>query len=815
MFTLRLFCTLLAALAVAAIPSSGQSSGTLAGTISMKETGSPLHGASVLIVELGRSTLSDDDGTFRFDRVPPGTYHVIAHLDQVFNEAAKTVDIEAGGEADVDFLLSIATDRYRITVTASEAHETTFESFQDVESLDAYDLADVASISLGEALDHQVGTGIAKRSFGPGSARPIIRGFDGDRVLIMEDGISTGTLSSQSGDHGELVNVGQLARLEIVKGPATLLYSGNAMGGTVNAISRHHEHHPHAHSGFRGFLSGSGGTANALAGGNAGFELGVGKVLLWGQGGGIRTGDYLAPGQGEVFNSRSQLRNGGGGIGWYGDSMFLSVEAKVDRGESGVPFAQDFHGEHGHGHEEEHEDDHDEDGEDHEDEDEDDHEDEEEHHDEEELERVSLMSRRSSYRLNWGLLDMAGPIESFTLKLNYVDWAHDEVEYFEDGGSAIGTKFNNRRYAYRGVFEQRKTGPLSGRFGVWGVNRDYMAEGEEALSPPIAQNGLAFFALEELDFERFKVQFGGRVETQRYNPAYAERGEDEHHDEDEDHDEDHDDEEEGHEEHEEHEEHGPPDAVDRAFTGASAAIGLHADTWRGGAFVANFARSFRAPALEELYNFGPHAGNRAFEIGNPALAPETGNGMDFSVRHGQGRVRGEFNFFYYDFNNFIFPFATGEAVDELLEIEFTQRNARFTGAEASLDIGLHDALRLNLGMDYVDAKDTDTGTYLPRIPPLRGSIGLDLRKGGFRVAPELVMAAEQSRTFTNETTTSEYAVVNLKASYTLAQQHRVHNFSVTVFNVGDQLYRNHSSFIKDLAPEIGRGVRFTYTVRFF
>ena len=109
----------------------------------MKETGSPLHDANVLIVELGRSTLSDDDGSFRFDRVPPGTYHVIAHLDQVFNEAAKTVQVEAGGEAEANFLLSIATDRYEITVTASERHETTFESFQDVESLDAYDLADV------------------------------------------------------------------------------------------------------------------------------------------------------------------------------------------------------------------------------------------------------------------------------------------------------------------------------------------------------------------------------------------------------------------------------------------------------------------------------------------------------------------------------------------------------------------------------------------------------------------------------------------------------------------------------------------------
>ncbi len=780
----------------------------------MKETGGPVHGASVMIVELGRTTLSDNDGSYRFDNVPRGTYHVVAHLDQLFTEAAKTVTVEPGSRATLDFLIALVTERYEITVTASENHETPFESFQDVESLDAYDLTELQGTSLGEALDHQVGTGIAKRSFGPGSSRPIIRGFDGDRVLIMEDGINTGTLSSQSGDHGEVLNVGQIARLEIVKGPATLLYSGNAMGGTVNAISRHHEHHRHPHAGLRGYLTGSGGTTNALGAGSAGFEYGVGRVLLWGQGGGVRTGDYVAPGEGEIFNSRSELLNGGGGFGWYGNRMFFSAEAKVDRGDMGVPFAHEFHGAHGHEEEEDH--DHDHEGEDEDEEEGEEHHDEEEEH-EDEIERISLQSRRESFRVNWGLHNLGGAIEEFNLKLSHVDWVHDEVEYFEDGDSHIGTRFENSRFTYRGVFEQQRRGPLGGRFGIWGVDRDFKAEGEEALTPPIDQRGLAFFALEELDFERFKIQFGGRIETQRYQPAYAER-EVHGHEEEEEHEHEHEgeDEEEGEEHHDhEHEEHEAPDAVDRAFTGASAAIGLHADTWRGGAFVANFARSFRAPALEELYNFGPHVGNRAFEVGDPTLEAETGNGFDLSLRQGQGRVQGELNFFYYDFENFIFPFATGEEVDELLEIEFTQRNARFTGAEANLSVGLASGVRLNFGMDYVDAKDTDTGTYLPRIPPLRGKLGVDVRAGGFRLTPELVLASEQNRAFTDETTTPGYSVMNLKASYTYARPHAAHQFSVTVFNMGDRLYRNHSSFIKDLAPELGRGVRVSYTVRFF
>jgi iron complex outermembrane receptor protein len=94
-------------------------------------------------------------------------------------------------------------------------------------------------------------------------------------------------------------------------------------------------------------------------------------------------------------------------------------------------------------------------------------------------------------------------------------------------------------------------------------------------------------------------------------------------------------------------------------------------------------------------------------------------------------------------------------------------------------------------------------------------VGVEFTRGGLSVKPEVVIAGDQHQTFTDETRTPGYTVVNLKASYTIPQQHLVHQFAAEVFNVGDRLYRNHSSFIKDLAPEIGRGVKFTYMVRFF
>lgn len=237
--------------------------------------------------------------------------------------------------------------------------------------------------------------------------------------------------------------------------------------------------------------------------------------------------------------------------------------------------------------------------------------------------------------------------------------------------------------------------------------------------------------------------------------------------------------------------------------------------WNDGALTANYSHSYRAPSLEELYNNGPHAGNATFEIGNPDLEREKGDGVDFSLRHSSRRLRAEVNYFYYHLDDFIFLAPTGNIEDGLIEADYAQGTSRYTGAEGRLEIGLHPNLWLLSKLDYVNAKLTDTGTPLPRIPPLRGVVGIEATYGGFRLHPELVMSNHQERIFPTETRTAGSTVFNFTASYTIAQQHDAHIFSITAFNLGDRLYRNHLSFIKDFAPEIGRGVRISYTVRFF
>ena len=133
-------------------------------------------------------------------------------------------------------------------------------------------------------------------------------------------------------------------------------------------------------------------------------------------------------------------------------------------------------------------------------------------------------------------------------------------------------------------------------------------------------------------------------------------------------------------------------------------------------------------------------------------------------------------------------------------------------ADASVRVG--DAAWVNVGVGFVDA-ELKTGEALPRIPPLRGRVSVDLPYRGVTVTPELLVAARQNQVFRGESDTSGYSVFNLKASYVLARSHVGHILSVRGYNLTNKLYRNHTSFIKDFAPEIGRGVTPGYSVRFF
>ena len=308
------------------------------------------------------------------------------------------------------------------------------------------------------------------------------------------------------------------------------------------------------------------------------------------------------------------------------------------------------------------------------------------------------------------------------------------------------------------------------------MRREFTSTGAEALAPPVDQNAIAAYTMQELDFEYFRLQFGGRIEHNGYTPEGAKS---------------------------------------RSFTGFSGAAGIRFPLWQKAALVFNYTSSYRAPALEELYNNGPHPGNLAFEIGNPDLVRERGEGFEVSFRQSAKRTKFEINLFRNRMRDFVYLAPTGRIVEGLFEADYQQADARYLGAEARVDVLLRRDLWLNLGFDVVDAQLIASRTPLPRIPPVRGRVGLDWNHGAFNVRPELVLSNRQWQIFPTETPTAGYAAFNISGNYTIATQHVAHLFGVNFFNATDQLYYNHLSFIKSIAPEIGRGVRVSYTLNWF
>ena len=732
--------------------------------------GNAVADADVLVLETGETVHTDEEGRFELDAEESLTALTL-QVTKGFLTGLGSVAF-TGGEGDE--LLEVEPisleprhrSHERVTVSASASEAMPFEAFGQVSSFEGLALQNESARNLGELLEDA--PGIAVRSFGPAPARPIVRGFDGDRVLVMEDGVRTGDLASQSADHGVPVDPLQAERVEVVRGPATLLYGSNALGGAVNVISMgsHLGHAPRR--GFRGQANLDISTADGGRRGGLRVQSVGDGWFAWGGGNANRTDDYASP-LGTVVNSGSSMNQGEAGIGLFGNQTWVAATVRQDNSRYGVPFAGDFHAPGGHaGH------DH---GHDH------------GHGDEEPGSLlVDVTMDRRQLRLDFGMTDLGSLFPEAEFVVRYSGYDQDELEEIvATGDEWVATHFDNDSMILRGELK-RPSGRFTSRIGAWSNIRQYAAAGEEALAPETRQNAVAAFTYNEwAATDRFSLMAGARGEQNRYR--VEERGAAEIRG-------------------------GAFEVMDRDFLGLSGSAGARFELGAGHALVANVTRSTRAPAIEELYNYGPHAGNRAYEIGNASLNAEQSLGVDLSYRLRARRLSGSLNLFRYAIDDFIFGAATGEVEGPLPVLQWRQAEALYQGFEfeASADLGFAE---LVADASWVDAKLTDTNEYVPRIPPLNGQVRLDAHLGRIHVAPRMRWAAQMDRLYPGETVTDGYTLFDVTASWVWVRRDSTHNISIRGYNLTDVTYYHHTSLIKDLAAQMGRGFRLSYSIRFF
>ena len=776
------------AISVSAVSVHAQGN-SLSGTVTTKINEEAIPGVTVEIPKLGLSTETDSEGRYEFKDLPLGSVTVVTHIEG-FTDRALTVRI-TGGDQTLDIELSILGFAGEVTVTATGEEESVYSSFSSVNSIASGAIVKEASISIGDVLGNQ--SGVSVRSFGAGgTGRPSIRSFEGDRVLITQDGIRNGSIGAASGDHGEPISALNLERLEVIKGPATLLYGSNAIGGVVNAVSTDDEDF---HEGVHGYFTVLGGSVSRQAGVAGGIEYGIKKNLFEFNFNSGREGDFETP-LGRIPNSAARAFGGSGSWGYFADKGFVRGSVNLDRRRYGIPYAPLFesrellsiiNGGADCGGEEEEE----EFGE------------EEEpncQYDPNELrrifanqlpplpdEQIDIDMERNNFRFVGGFRDVSGPITSGTFTVDFTDYQHFEIET-EDGVDEIATEFFNDTFSYRGVMKQRNYGNLSGQFGFEGYRRSYETIGAESLiDGRVRQYNFSVFGLQEISFEKIALQFGGRVENNRYRPVNSM-------------------------------------IPNRSFTGFSGAAGIRFEVAQNASLIASFSSSYRPPALEELYNNGPHIGTVLFEVGDTNLSRERSNGFELSFRQQSKRIRFNGSFFYNDIRDFIYGAPVDEDGDGRVDVDdglpiaaFVQADARYVGADASLEADVNDYFGIFLVGDIVDAELKSPGFSPPRIAPARLRTGVDFRYKGLSVRPEAVFVAERGAgdIFPLESPTDGYNLLNISGSYSFVANKTVHIFTFGGQNLTDELYRNHSNFLKDIVPQAGRGFKVSYTVRLF
>lgn len=628
--------------------------------------------------------------------------------------------------------------------------------------------------------------GVSATSFAPGSSRPVLRGQQGERVRVLIDGVGTSDVSNTSVDHATTIDPITVERIEVLRGPAVLLYGSQAIGGAVNVIDKRiptrmpdEAFHIDAFGGID--------SATNMRSGAASVDVGIGSSLVFHLDGSWRESDDIdiagfqvadalradlladaaeeeAEGEleeaeelreaagvrGTVSNSAAESWTVNAGLGLIlGESTFGASVGYYDSS-YGVPTRPGAG--HHHGEEGEMEAAGEEEG--------------------EELVTIGLEQWRADFKGDIYLGE--GAFERLKLRVGYSDYTHTEFE-----GDEVGTVFDSTSIEARAELVQNTQGTLRGSTGVQYTHRDFFAVGAEAYVPPNLTDQVAVFTLQELGTGPIQLEAAGRAEFTKVKAQTL--------------------------------------GIENDYDTFSGALGVVYEGIDGIRIGLNGSRVERAPSAEELFSDGPHIATQAFEIGDPNLRTERAWGVEAYARGEIGE--GTFNFAVFKqwFDNYIFLEETGAEEDDLPVFQYLQQDADFFGIEADFSYPVIDTgsfrLLTDLRASYVEAELAD-GTAVPRIPPLSLLGALEAQTDAFDVRGEVQWFADQDEVTTFETPTEGFTLVNALVAWRPLADNRNVTVQLAADNIFDVNGRRHASFTKDFVPLVGRNFRASVRLSF-
>ncbi|GJL75692.1 MAG: TonB-dependent receptor [Nitrosomonas sp.] len=668
------------------------------------------------------------------------------------------------------------------------------------------------SDTLGQTLNEELG--VSNASFGPGVGVPVVRGLTGSRVRVLQNGIGTHDATSLSPDHALAIDTLFAHDIKILRGPETVRYGGNAIGGIID-VSDGRIPERRAKKAVSGTVESRYNTNGN--GTHSAFTLNTGKDrFALNLGGFFRDRSNIRiPGKAidetfaaqqlgltEISNASGRIPNtdnrsigGFTGFSWLGDQVMAGMSVSHTDNRYGVPRGS-------HGLDPNHLDG---------------------------LEtilprldditgfedifgpqalfpniRINMRQTRYDFKSEW--YEPVKGIDSINFRYGLVDYGHTEFE----GGSPF-TRFNNDTGEGRVEMQHSLLRNLSGTFGLQWIDRKFSAIGVETFIPKTNQLSIGLYTTQTYTLNNWSLQGGLRFEHSQVNPQANElrlRGS----------------------------ALSPvalPDSLD--FQAVSASLGLQWNPRRDFTATLTYNHGVRPPDIQELFSFGPHLSTRSFDIGNVRLNNETANMVDLGFEWKTERISMRFNGYYSRTSDFIFQRNTGlvyEVDNEVIRqrcvsvaecvsiFAYDQRNAEFIGYESRIDATLYRLpqgnLSLSLFSDYVRGRfDNGDRDDVPRMPPLRYGTELGLGNSVWNTALRYTRAEAQRHPGINETPTNGYHLLTASADYQLkANQWMNLWFFAKGYNLLNEEIRNSVSFLRNFAPEPGRsfifGVRATF-----
>lgn len=692
----------------------------------------------------------------------------------------------------------------RVVVTGGAIEQSETDKAQSVTILNENALKQSAAPSLGDTLSNE--PGIAGSGFAPGASRPVIRGQADNRIRVLNNGTEVFDVSNLSPDHAPSVSPLLSQSIEVVRGPATILFGSGAIGGVVNVTDSVIPVEQPS-TALSGEIDGRFNSADIERSGAISLTLSPAPHwVLHGQFSYLRTDDRRIPGfalderiqglltpaqaagrgfggnpEGTVPNTFVETKDYGVGASYVWDKGYIGASFSQFLSKYGVP-------------------------------------------DDPEVDdptvpptRVHIDVDKRQLNARSSIVDPFPWFSTVNAKFVYTDYKHDEIEDDE-----IGSTFKTSGVDSRLELVQKPVGILSGSIGGQFFYKELSVLGADAFLQPTQTTQIALFLFEELKLnDKVRLQLGARVEHQNVHidnadPALTSLT--------------------------------SPDQVDQNFLPVSGAAGILYDFAQGWQLAINGTYSQRAPTAEELFARGPHDATFQFLVGDPTLDVEKNVGVDVSLRKTAGVVTGTISGFYNRYDGFIDFTPTGAFEDDLRVFVYTPKTAEFYGGEAKVDFHLlpltltepqseeatdsksvrsvitknengeprknPNDLFLRLQADYVHAADLDTGEPLPRITPMRYSASLNYESEKWNASIEGQRVDAQNRVAPFETTTPGYTFLNASIGYKFRTGRTYNYIYVKGTNLTNEEARDHLSFLKEVLPLAGRGVAVGFRTTF-